>query len=483
MNRDQEREPVEANQESVPVGPEHPAEDDDDSKNPTEDELFCDPTTVPVVTAAQVRIRIAFTRYLLRLKARQFTQLDVENTWLTLPVMNWVPIEESTVGRKMTGSELKQEFERHIQEQGNAVQQRVKYRTVFLAQRILRKIAKRHKKIKRKDRTKRLTITSFRYKYMTDVKYAQILRILDHLKIWMGVELYDMGFTPLPRGKFIGDFKIAHKNDSSNIFQVGTGYGSNGAVSIDPEIMAPEPEQRWDYQIEFGTKVKAILIVESFSMLEFLRCAKFHTKNQVIIVAANGKPDRATRAFVKQLLALSKKSEAYKDSDIPVFGAADCNPSGYAILHGFERTLGKPLQWVGAFLKDIEPHIETIKDVTDNAQVLTDHDTAMLNKSAWNFAGENDSRRAEVESMIRLEKKFEFEILESIKPGWAIDLLRWYMFGIDPPIEPPTKKRKQDSSSSSDSESEEESKQARLTKQSKAKKRRSEKGSGGEETE
>jgi hypothetical protein len=292
-----------------------------------------------------------------------------------------------------------------------------------------------------------LTITAFRYNYVTDIKYHSLVISLYQIREWLQVEMYDLGFKPTPRGQVVGDFTIVHKNNKHPTIEVGKAHFSDGSISINPEIMAPLNEQEWDYKIEYGTKVKGILIVESKSMFDFLLNFEFHTKHNVIVVALSGYPDQAARAFVNRLVKISEES----GSCVHVFGATDCNQDGFRILSLFEETLGFRLKWVGAYPSDIrdvmdEPHVKS------NAQKLSKRNQTMLKRSVKEkFIDNNDFRKDQIEILKKMKRKYEFEVLEAIRPGMAIKLLTKYM-GIQDRVQRiqdgiQEKKRKRDDSS------------------------------------
>jgi DNA topoisomerase VI subunit A len=83
----------------------------------------------------------------------------------------------------------------------------------------------------------------------------------------------------------------------------------------------------WVEHLEFKTKAKFILCIETQGMFQRLQSHKFWGKTNSILVSMGGVPTRSCRRFVRRL------SEAAK---IPVYAFTDCDPYGIANIY---RTL------------------------------------------------------------------------------------------------------------------------------------------------
>ncbi len=79
--------------------------------------------------------------------------------------------------------------------------------------------------------------------------------------------------------------------------------------------------------LEFKTKAKFILCIETGGMFQRLQSHKFWKKANCILISMAGVPTRATRRFVRRLSETAK---------IPVFAFVDCDPYGISNIY---RTL------------------------------------------------------------------------------------------------------------------------------------------------
>ncbi len=79
--------------------------------------------------------------------------------------------------------------------------------------------------------------------------------------------------------------------------------------------------------LEFRTKAKFILCIETEGMFQRLQSHKFWKKANCILISMAGVPTRATRRFVRRLSETAK---------IPVFAFVDCDPYGISNIY---RTL------------------------------------------------------------------------------------------------------------------------------------------------
>ncbi len=95
-----------------------------------------------------------------------------------------------------------------------------------------------------------------------------------------------------------------------------TGFGS-GSYSIPHSVE----------HLEFKTKAKFLLAIETGGMFQRLNYHKFWRKANCILVELGGVPTRATRRFIRKLA---------DDAKIPVYAFVDCDPYGISNIY---RTL------------------------------------------------------------------------------------------------------------------------------------------------
>ncbi len=95
-----------------------------------------------------------------------------------------------------------------------------------------------------------------------------------------------------------------------------TGFGS-GSYSIPHSVE----------HLEFKTKAKFLLAIETGGMFQRLNYHKFWRKANCILVELGGVPTRATRRFIRKLA---------DDAGIPVYAFVDCDPYGISNIY---RTL------------------------------------------------------------------------------------------------------------------------------------------------
>jgi DNA topoisomerase VI subunit A len=277
--------------------------------------------------------------------------------------------------------------------------------------------------------TAMLSYTAFRYQNYTHLRRDTLRNILEYVLKLLSVPMYSLRLYGQPRGLVTGDFTIAKKDGSAKIVANDTNsYSLEGAVGIGRDILAPEDQQKWKYDIEFATKIRSIVIVESKSIFEFLRLADFHTKNKCMIVTGSGYPDHATRRFVRQVFEQSKNK--YGKDGIPVYGVSDCNPHGMDIVSKYEKALGCKIDWIGAWPSQVKAHA-TLSTVKENEQKLDKKDRSMLRGCLKTFVGTSANRFAEVKLMQAEKKKYEFEIFESVCRGYSIEKLEMLMQGAD----------------------------------------------------
>lgn len=83
----------------------------------------------------------------------------------------------------------------------------------------------------------------------------------------------------------------------------------------------------WVEHLEFKTKAKFILAIETHGMFQRLQSHNFWRKSKCILVSMGGVPSRACRRFIRRLS---------DDCNLPVYAFTDCDPYGISNIY---RTL------------------------------------------------------------------------------------------------------------------------------------------------
>lgn len=134
-----------------------------------------------------------------------------------------------------------------------------------------------------------------------------------------GVSREQLRFVPDEHGGSVaGELIIVDQDpETGEVTRVDcTGLGS-GAYTVPPSVE----------HLEFETKAKFVLAIETGGIFDRLNRHKFWRKAKCILVEMGGVPSRACRRFIRRL-ADSKK--------IPVYAFVDCDPYGIANIY---RTL------------------------------------------------------------------------------------------------------------------------------------------------
>ncbi|MCB0220376.1 MAG: DNA topoisomerase VI, partial [Chrysiogenetes bacterium] len=143
--------------------------------------------------------------------------------------------------------------------------------------------------------------------------------IMDDIEALFGVNKEQLGFRPDDHGGAVaGALIVIDRNPiTGETIRIDCTQFGSGAYSIPSSVE----------HLEFETKAKFIMAIETSGMFERLNHHQFWADNDCILVSMNGVPSRAIRRFIRRL-ADNKK--------IPVYAFTDGDPYGYANIY---RTL------------------------------------------------------------------------------------------------------------------------------------------------
>jgi len=146
--------------------------------------------------------------------------------------------------------------------------------------------------------------------------------VMDDLEAMLslnGLTREHMRFIPQEHGGAVaGELIVVDRDrDSGERIEIDCTRFGSGAYSV-PSFVE---------QLEFKTKAKFILAIETHGVFQRLQSHKFWQSAKCIIVSMNGVPSRSCRRFIRRL------SESAK---IPVYAFTDCDPYGFSNIY---RTL------------------------------------------------------------------------------------------------------------------------------------------------
>ena len=142
--------------------------------------------------------------------------------------------------------------------------------------------------------------------------------IMDDVEATFGVNREQLKFVPEEKGGDIAGRLIVIDHDSNgNKLKIDCTKFGSGAYSIPVDVE----------NLEFQSKAKYILAIETAGMFQRLVKYDFWSKNDCILVSMGGVPTRACRRFIRRL------SDSLK---IPVYAFVDGDPYGYFNIY---RTL------------------------------------------------------------------------------------------------------------------------------------------------
>ncbi|MBJ80091.1 MAG: DNA topoisomerase VI [Myxococcales bacterium] len=129
----------------------------------------------------------------------------------------------------------------------------------------------------------------------------------------------ELRFVPQEHGGAVaGDLVVIDQDlDTGKTIEIDCTKFGSGAYSV----------PSWVEHLQFKTKAKFILAIETHGMFQRLQSHNFWRKSKSILVSMSGVPSRACRRFIRRL------SEECK---LPVYAFTDCDPYGISNIY---RTL------------------------------------------------------------------------------------------------------------------------------------------------
>ena len=143
--------------------------------------------------------------------------------------------------------------------------------------------------------------------------------LLDDMEAMLGVNREQLGYIPEERGGDVaGPLTVIDRNPATGaIVKVDCSRLGTGAWSIPSRVE----------QLQFQTRAKMILVIETASLFQRLVHHLFYEKENCVLVSMSGEPTRACRRFIRRLA---------DDKGLPVLVFTDGDPYGYCNIY---RTL------------------------------------------------------------------------------------------------------------------------------------------------
>ena len=143
--------------------------------------------------------------------------------------------------------------------------------------------------------------------------------LLDDMEAMLGVNREQLGYIPEERGGDVaGPLTVIDRNPATGaIVKVDCSRLGTGAWSIPSRVE----------QLQFQTRAKMILVIETASLFQRLVHHLFYEKENCVLVSMSGVPTRACRRFIRRLA---------DDKGLPVYVFTDGDPYGYCNIY---RTL------------------------------------------------------------------------------------------------------------------------------------------------
>ncbi len=143
--------------------------------------------------------------------------------------------------------------------------------------------------------------------------------LLDDIEAMLGVNREQLGYIPEERGGDVaGPLVVLDRNPvTGQQVKIDCSKLGTGAWSIPSRVE----------QLEFQSKAKFILVIETSSLFQRLVHHLFYEKEQCVLVSMSGVPTRACRRFIRRLA---------DDKKLPVLVFTDGDPYGYCNIY---RTL------------------------------------------------------------------------------------------------------------------------------------------------
>lgn len=240
-------------------------------------------------------------------------------------------------------------------------------------------------------------------------------RYVDDIALTFGVPRSALNVTAAAKGLFAGAFELCRRD------------GSTMDAAADPEgTLIPALKDILSVSM---SKVKWILVIEKEATFRSIAGSEFWSTivHQGITMTGKGYPDLSSRAILR---FLSRPSLQNGFSSPPVYGLADFDPDGIAILsvykhgskaltHEKEEHAVPEIQWLGLR----STHLSLVsRDIRSSQGLLTlssrDRKKAvqMLNDNK-SSGSEDFEAKKELQTMLMLNMKAELQLLDAMPDG------------------------------------------------------------------
>ncbi|KAF7195837.1 Meiotic recombination protein rec12 [Pseudocercospora fuligena] len=246
-------------------------------------------------------------------------------------------------------------------------------------------------------------------------------RYVDDIAFTFGVPRSALNITAAAKGLFAGAFELCRRD------------GSTIDAATDPEgILIPSLRDILSVSM---SKVKWILVIEKEATFRSIAGSDFWSTiiQQGILITGKGYPDLLSRAILR---FLSRPSLQNGFSSPPVYGLADFDPDGIAILsvykhgskalaHEKEDHAVPEMKWLGLRSTHLSLAASDIRG-SQGLLTLSSRDrkkaVKMLEGVDSSVNGDSDAKR-ELQMMLMLNTKAELQLLDAVPHGMT-DLLQ-----------------------------------------------------------
>jgi DNA topoisomerase-6 subunit A len=143
--------------------------------------------------------------------------------------------------------------------------------------------------------------------------------LLDDMEAMLAINREQLGYIPEERGGDVAGplIVVDHNPVTHEVVKVNCAKLGSGAWSIPSRVE----------QLEFESKAKFILVIETASLFQRLVHHMYYEKANCVLISMSGVPTRACRRFIRRLA---------DDQGLPVYVFTDGDPYGYCNIY---RTL------------------------------------------------------------------------------------------------------------------------------------------------
>jgi meiotic recombination protein SPO11 len=261
-------------------------------------------------------------------------------------------------------------------------------------------------------------VTHFRSQRECDTAIWDVCTLLQ-------VPRHSLGLQASSRGWFCGDVQLLDIHDGKPQWNGHSYRGEQGCPISSDWVL---PSKKRSFRLDPATTATSIVVVEKEGIYQRLVQDGFCYTHQCILVTGKGFPDLATRACVYTL---------HRQLHLPVFGLADCDPFGVAVLNcyfggtmettttlsngrGSSDRYAVPIQWLGLRPSQVQylSQPTTFYNVSYPSlpsavfQQLTDIDRKRLMDHFWNeqhpfILDQHPARLQETHEMISMKVELE----------------------------------------------------------------------------